>query len=44
MVVQKVISLTKTELEKQDSFSLIFNLVSLDINAVVRTMLKYDRR
>ena len=30
--VQKVVSLTQKELEKQDSFSLFFNIVPLDSN------------
>ena len=40
-VVQKVLTFTQKELEKQDSFSQFFNIVSLDINALGPTMPKH---
>ena len=40
MIIHKVLCFTQMELKKQDSFSLLFNIVLLDINALVPVMLK----
>ena len=43
-VVQKVLSLIQGDSEKLDSFSLFFNIVSLDINAFGSTMLNLSTK
>ena len=40
-VVQKVLKFTWKELGKQGSFSLFFNIASLDINSLSSMLLKY---